>query len=45
MGMMLSMPVLSGCMVGSIIYLWSQLNRDQTVTFYFGIQFKVRQSV
>jgi len=28
----------------TILYVWSQLNAEQIVSFYFGTRFKVRQT-
>jgi derlin-1 len=39
-GMLLGYGALSESLLLSIVYLWSKRNREQIVTFYFGLQFK-----
>lgn len=39
-GIVFEFPYLTGALLGALIYLWSQVNRDQTVNFMFGLRFK-----
>ena len=32
-------------LVLAVLYVWSQLNRDQIVSFFFGLKFKARPSM
>ena len=36
----LGIPYLMDPMVMSVLYVWCQINRDQVVVFWFGVQFK-----
>ena len=38
----LGLMVLSPSLIFSVLYIWCQINRDGIVTFWFGIQVKVR---
>ena len=40
LGLTLGLPVLTNAFSMAIIYIWSQTNPNQTVTFMFGLQFK-----
>lgn len=40
LGLTLGLPVLTNSFSMAIIYIWSQTNPDQTVSFMFGLQFK-----
>jgi len=40
-GYLLEYPVLCSVFGMSILYVWSQIFRDTTVSFFFGLQFKV----
>ena len=32
-------------MILSVMYVWCQLNKDTTVSFWFGTQFKVKENL
>ena len=35
------LPVLSEALITAILYLWSMFNKEQIVTFMYGMQFRV----
>ncbi len=39
-GLALGLPVLTNSFSMALVYIWSQINPDQIVTFMFGLQFK-----
>lgn len=45
LGLAFSFPIMTNGLVLSLVYLWSQLNKDVIVTFFFGMRFKVRSFV
>jgi len=41
-GLILNTFILSPALIFSVLYVWCQINRDVIVSFWFGVQVKVR---